>query len=399
MNRIKSISDAENLNGKRVFVRVDFNVPIKNGVVQDDTRIRAALPTLEFLISKGAKVICASHLGRPKSEADKEFSLEPVAAKLGELLNKDVLFSHETYGTAVTRQSKELKEGNILVIENLRFHQGEKADSSDFAAKLAQLCDIYVNDAFGVSHRADASVDELPRQVSEKFAGLLLEKEIQELNRLIQNPVRPLVSILGGAKVSDKVKVIEALSVKSSKIIIGGAMAYTFLRALKVETGNSLVEVDKITLAKNILDRAEKSNCKILLPVDHIIAEDFNGPAADQPTTNAHIPEGFMGMDIGPKTRELYTRELQGAKSIFWNGPMGVFEKEAFAQGTLGMAKAIAECDAEIKICGGGDSVSALNKSGYADAFTHISTGGGASLEMIEGAVMPGIESLRRKPS
>ncbi len=392
-NRIKRIGDLE-VEGKRVFVRVDFNVPMKDGVITDDTRIRAALPTLKYLIEKGAKVICASHFGRPKGVFESKYSLAPVAERLGELLQKDVLFSDNCVGDAVVNQAKNLKN-EILLLENLRFHKGEEGNDPDFCHKLSQFADVYVNDAFGASHRAHASISGLPKMLTQKAPGFLLEKEIAALGKLIYNPDRPLVSILGGSKVSDKIKVIEALMVKSSKILIGGAMAYTFLRALKVETGNSRVETEQVSLAARLLERSEKASCKLILPVDHMTGESFDNPGTAQATTNAHIPAGRMGLDIGPKTIELFRRELQGAASIFWNGPLGVFEKKPFHEGSFAVAKMIAEHSAHTKICGGGDSVAAVNESGSEAGFTHISTGGGASLEMIEGIPMPGIESLK----
>ncbi len=392
--RIKSLDQLE-LAGKRVFLRVDFNVPVQDGIVMDDTRIKAVLPTIDYLCEKGASVICASHFGRPNGKRVPELSLETAAVRLGELCNRDIIFSEDCRGNGVTRQTHELKPGQILVLENLRFYEGEEANSEEFCHELAKLCDVYVNDAFGTCHRAHASTAGLPLLMAHKAPGLLMEKEIAALSTLIYNPARPLISILGGAKVSDKAKVISSLMVKSSKIIIGGAMAYTFLRALNVQVGNSRVEPDLIPLAKNLMDRSEKSQCRIVLPVDHVTGASFDNPGPAKITENAHIPEGAMGLDIGPKTRELFTRELQGAKSVFWNGPMGVFEKPPFHEGTFAIAKAIAELDAVEKICGGGDSVSAINQSGLASKFTHISTGGGASLEMIEGKAMPGLEALK----
>lgn len=393
--RIKSLKDLD-VAGKRVFLRVDFNVPMKDGLVTDDTRIRAALPTIEALCEKGAAVICASHLGRPKGKRSEKDSLEPAASHLSELTSRDIIFSEDCTGNGVVRQTKELKPGQILVLENLRFYEGEEKNDQAFAYELAKLCDAYVNDAFGTCHRAHASTDALPRMIPERAAGLLLEKEIAALAKLIHNPDRPLVAILGGSKVSDKAKVIDSLMVKSSKILIGGAMAYTFLRALKVQTGTSRVENDLVALAGKMMERAEKAQCKIILPMDHVTGASFDNPGAPQITENAHIPEGRMGLDIGPRTRELFKRELQAAKSILWNGPMGVFEKKPFDEGTNFIAHAIAESHATSKICGGGDSVAAINLSGVADKFTHISTGGGASLEMLEGAPMPGIDSLKR---
>jgi phosphoglycerate kinase len=393
--RIKSLKDLD-VAGKRVFLRVDFNVPMKDGIVTDDTRIRAALPTIEALCEKGAAVICASHFGRPKGKRSEKDSLEPAASHLSELTSRDIIFSEDCTGNGVVRQTKELKPGQILVLENLRFYEGEEKNDQAFAYELAKLCDVYVNDAFGTCHRAHASTDALPRMIPERAAGLLLEKEIAALAKLIHNPDRPLVAILGGSKVSDKAKVIDSLMVKSSKILIGGAMAYTFLRALKVQTGTSRVENDLVALAGKMMERAERAQCKIILPMDHVTGASFDNPGTPQITENAHIPEGRMGLDIGPRTRELFKRELAGAKSILWNGPMGVFEKKPFDEGTNFIAHAIAESSALSKICGGGDSVAAINLSGVADKFTHISTGGGASLEMLEGAPMPGIDSLKR---
>jgi phosphoglycerate kinase len=393
-DRIRRVDELE-LADKRVFVRVDFNVPVEGDVVGDDTRIRGALETLNFLASKGAKIIVASHLGRPKGKVDAKYTMEPVAAKLGELTGKEILFADDCVGTNIVRQARELKSGQILVLENLRFHAGEEENSPEFCHKLAELCDVYVNDAFGTCHRAHASTAGLPALVRQRAAGFLLDKEIKALAKLVHNPERPLVSILGGSKVSDKSKAIDALMVKSSKILIGGAMAYTFLRALKVQTGTSRVESELVGLAGKIMERAEKAHCKIVLPMDHLTGLSFDNPGAPQITENAHIPEGRMGLDIGPRSRELFARELQGAKTVFWNGPMGVFEKPEFAEGTFAVARAIAALPAPMKICGGGDSVAAIQQSGAASGFTHISTGGGASLEMVEGAPMPGIDALK----
>lgn len=393
--RLRRLMDLE-VEGERVFVRVDFNVPMENGKITDDTRIRAALPTLQNLLDRGAQLICASHLGRPKGEGFEEaYSMVAVAERLGELLGKDVVLSDNCTGHAVVRQSRDIKKDHILLLENLRFFKGETDNSPEFAHKLSQLASVYVNDAFGTCHRAHASVDALPRLMKQKAPGFLLEKEVIALSKLMHNPERPLVAILGGAKVSDKVKVIEALMVKSSKILIGGAMAYTFLRALKVETGNSRIEVDKVALAKKLLERSKKANCEIVLPVDHRCGKTFDHPGTPVVTENAHIPEGLCGFDIGPKSIELFQRSLKDARSIFWNGPLGVFEKTPFDTGTTAIAKAIANMDIPQKICGGGDSVSAIHRAGVETGFTHISTGGGASLEMIEGLSMPGIEALK----
>lgn len=392
--KIRLPSDLE-VSGKRVFVRVDFNVPVKKGIIGDDTRIRAAIPTLNYLLEKGARVICASHLGRPKGGKDSSQSLEPVAERLGELLVRPVIFSDDCIGEGVTRQSKDLKPGEVMVLENLRFHEGEEKNSSDFAHKLRELCDVYINDAFGTCHRAHASTAGLPALIPHRAAGFLLEKEIAALGKLIHNPDRPLISILGGSKVSDKIKVIEALMVKSEKILIGGAMAYTFLRALECKVGNSRIEVDLIPHCKKLLERSKTSMCEIVLPVDHALGDSFDNPGQRTLSENAHIPDGKMALDIGPKTRELFARKLSGAKTLFWNGPLGVFEKPPYNEGTVAIAQAIATHSATSKICGGGDSVAAIMATGLEASFTHISTGGGASLEMVEGIPMPGIEALK----
>ncbi|HVJ63704.1 MAG TPA: phosphoglycerate kinase [Bdellovibrionota bacterium] len=394
--RIKRLVDLD-LAGKRVFLRADFNVPLKDGKITDDTRIRSVVPTIEYLRAKGAKVICASHLGRPNGEVNEAFTLEPVAARLGELLGIDVLFADDSVGIAVVREAKELKPGGVMVLQNLRFHPEEEANSENYATQLSQVADFYVNDAFGASHRAHASIDALPRVMKNRAAGLLLEKEVEALTQIINNPQRPMMSILGGSKVSDKVKVIDALMVKSSKIFIGGAMAYTFLRALDVKVGSSRVEADKITLARKILERASTAKCQIILPVDHLTGASFDNPGTPKVTQNAHILDNAMALDIGPKTIELFTRELAGAETIFWNGPMGVFEKPGFDVGTNAIAEFIAKSAAKVKVVGGGDSVAAVKKAGLEAGFTHVSTGGGASLEMIEGAPMPGLEALKRK--
>ena len=392
--RIRRLQEVE-VSGKRVFLRVDFNVPLDGKTITDDTRIRAALPTIEYLRSKGAKVICASHLGRPKAGPEDKYSMEPVAARLGELTQSDVLFADDSVGAAVTQATKDLKPGQIMVLENLRFHQGEEKNMPEYAHKLEALCDVYVNDAFGTCHRAHASTAGLPALVKNRAAGLLLEKEIQALATLIYEPERPLISILGGSKVSDKTKVIESLMVKSSKILIGGAMAYTFLRALGIKTGTSRVEEDLIPHARNLLERSKSYSCEIILPMDHVCGLSFDNPGKPFVTENTHIPDNMMGLDIGPRSIELFSKNLRGAKTIFWNGPLGVFEKDDFNKGTFAVAAAIAKSSAVSKICGGGDSVSAIHHAGLEDGFTHISTGGGASLEMIEGIAMPGLEALK----
>jgi phosphoglycerate kinase len=321
--------------------------------------------------------------------------MDRVAVRLGELLGCPVSKVDDSAGPLAKAAAQALKPGEVLVLENLRFHPGEEANAPDFIYKLSLLADVYVNDAFGTCHRAHASTAGLPQSLKLKAPGLLMEKEVQALSQLVHAPERPLVSILGGSKVSDKVKVIDALMVKSSKILIGGAMAYTFLRALKVKTGNSRVEADKIILAEKILERSKTASCKIILPMDHVMGLSFDNPGAPVISENAHIPDNMMAMDIGPRTRELFKKEMAGAQTIFWNGPLGVFEKPPFDAGTNFVAHLIAESSAHSKICGGGDSVSAVNKAGVASGFTHISTGGGASLEMVEGLAMPGIEALK----
>jgi phosphoglycerate kinase len=393
-DRIRSVESLE-LKGKRVFLRVDFNVPMNEGQVTDDTRIRGALKTIQYLQSQGAKVLCASHLGRPKSQPDPKWSLEPVALRLGELLGTDVLFADDCVGNAIARQAAELKSGGVMVLENLRFHPGEEKNDRDFAHRLKELCDVYVNDAFGTCHRAHASVSALPQLMKEKAAGFLLAAEIEALGKLIHNPERPLVAVLGGSKVSDKAKVVDALIVKASKILIGGAMAYTFLKAKNIQLGKSRIEVDLVKMAQKMMDRAKEARCEIVLPMDHVCGLSFDNPGLPLVTENTHIPADRMGMDIGPRTRQLFARELSTARSVFWNGPMGVFEKPPFDEGTRFVAEQIASGPALHKICGGGDSVAAITQMKLESGFTHISTGGGASLEMIEGAPMPGIEALK----
>jgi len=388
--------DEVDFKSKRVFLRVDFNVPMKDGKITDDTRIQSVVPTIKELQEKGATVVCASHFGRPKGKVDPKYTLEPVAERLGELLSADVLFADDSVGNAVIRQGKELRTGSVMVLENLRFHKGEEENSETFATQLSQVADIYVNDAFGACHRAHASIDKLPRLFKIKVAGRLLEKEIAAMSQIMFKPHRPMVAVLGGAKVSDKVKVIESLMIKSSKILIGGAMSYTFLRALNVSVGSSRVEADKINLAKKLLERAKESKCELVLPLDHVCGASFDKPGEPLVSLNAHILDNSMALDIGPKTVELFKNSLEGAETIFWNGPMGVFEKPPFDKGTNEMAKFIGEHKAQTKVVGGGDSVAAVKKAGLEDGFTHVSTGGGAALEMIEGVKMPGLEALKK---
>ena len=381
------------LTEKKVLVRVDYNVPMdKAGNITDDTRIRATLPTLNLLLDSKAALIIASHLGRPKGTPVPEFSLRPVAAQLSSLLGREVLFAADCIGPETEKMAADLQPGQILMLENLRFHKEEEKNDPEFAAKLAGLADIAVNDAFGVSHRAHASVEGITRSIP-MVAGLLMEKEIAFLGRALADPLHPFAAIIGGAKVSDKIGVIENLLNKVDVLIIGGGMANTFLAAQGYATGASLVETDKVELAKTLLDRAKELGVKLMLPVDVIIADRFAADAACQTAPVSDIAAGWMALDIGPATSAAFAAALKDAKMIIWNGPMGVFEMDAFAQGTTAIAQAVAETGA-ISIVGGGDSVAALEKTGLASKISHISTGGGASLEYLEGKVLPGIAAL-----
>lgn len=384
--------------GKRVLIRVDFNVPIKDGVVTDDTRIGAALPTLKYILDQGGSVVMTSHLGRPEGAPDPKYSLGPVAAKLSELIGKPVQFASDCVGDEVRAQVNALKPGELLLLENVRFHKAETAkDDScrEFAKQLAEWGDLFVNDAFGSAHRPHASVSGVTEFLQPSVAGFLLEKEIEYLVNKTSSPERPFIAILGGAKVSDKIKVIQELLKKVDKLLIGGAMAYTLLKAKGKNVGSSLVEDDKLDMASEILIDAEESRkCELMLPVDHVIADkvEENVPFS----TVEDIPDGKMGLDIGPKTRALYKDAVAGAKTVLWNGPMGVFEVPPFHEGTELIARAIAESDCT-SIIGGGDSVAAIQKFGLGDKITHISTGGGASLELLEGRALPGLTSLTDK--
>jgi phosphoglycerate kinase len=395
MNKL-TIKDLD-LRGKRVFLRVDFNVPLKDGVVTDDTRIRETLPTLKLAIEKGGRLVLASHLGRPKGGPDPKYSLHPVARKLEELLGKPVLFGLDCVGPGVESQSKALVDGEVLVLENVRFHPEEEKNDEAFSKQLAGLCDgLFVCDAFGSAHRAHASVVGITRFVQQSAAGLLMEKELAFLGKAVSNPARPFVAILGGAKVSDKIEVVENLMKIADAMLIGGGMAYTFLKAQGLPIGKSLVENDKIDLARKILADAKARGFKFLLPIDHVTAPEFK---ADAPATTGSVtatPADQMGLDIGPKTIAAYAAEIANAKTIVWNGPMGVFEMPAFAKGTLEVVKAVAAATVSgaTSIVGGGDSVAAVHQSGVADKISHISTGGGASLEFLGGRKLPGVEAL-----
>lgn len=385
------------LKGKVVFLRVDFNVPLDEECkIRDDSRIKAALPTLNYLLEQKAKVVVASHLGRPKGEYIPEFSLKPVAERLSELIPQEVILAPDVIGEEVLKLKKELKEDQTLLLENLRFHKGETANDSSFAQLLAQEVDYYVNDAFGASHRSHASVVGIAQYVEKAVAGFLLEKEVDYLSKAVHSPQKPYVAILGGAKVSDKIPVIENLLNKADSILIGGAMAYTFFKAQGYEVGRSLVEEDKIELARLLLDRAQEEKVNFYLPSDHLVAAEKDSDTEVKTVDSPPLPSDLMGLDIGPKTVEKYSEIIAKAKTIFWNGPMGVFEIDKFSQGTMKIAEAVASSEA-LSIVGGGDSVAAVYKAGVSEKISHISTGGGASLEFIANETLPGIEVLSEK--
>ncbi len=398
-----SIKDLD-LPGQRIFVRVNFNVPIKDGKVNDDSRIRASLPTIQHAIEQGARVILASHLGRPKGERIEKYSLRPVAEHLSEVLHRPVAFAEDCVGEAAESKVKELSDGDVLLLENLRFHSEEEKNDDNFAKQLASLCDVYVNDAFGSAHRAHASTAGITRHVSKAAAGLLMEKELEYLGRAINNPEHPFVAILGGAKVSDKIPVINALIDRGvDKILIGGAMAYTFLKAEGFTVGKSLVEDSMLQTALEIKQRAEEKGIDFLLPTDHQVVDSYE-PIKGQKIVAKTIPIeftniGLVGMDIGVETVSHFSSALHDARTIIWNGPMGVFEEPPFDQGTIGVAKAVAEAAQRgaTVIVGGGDSVSAVTRAGVADQITHISTGGGATLEFLSGDELPGVAALTDK--
>jgi phosphoglycerate kinase len=387
---IKKLEDLD-LRGKVTFIRVDFNVPLKDHAVTDDTRISAALPTIEEARRRGARVVLASHLGRPDGAKDPDASLEPVAAHLAKLIDHEVVFADDCVGDGVKKNIKDLREGDVLVLENLRFHKGETKNDDAFARALAEGVDVYINDAFGTAHRAHASTAGMVKYVRDKAAGHLMLKEMLALGGLLDNPGRPFVAVIGGAKVSDKVAVLDSLVRKCDSVLIGGAMAYTFLAAKGQKTGKSRVERDKIQVAEQILKSADARNVEFLLPTDHVTAESFDENA--RPEVHTSIPETQMALDIGPATCEAYVKRVRGAKTTFWNGPMGVFEWKSFAAGTMAIAHAMAESKG-VTVVGGGDSVAAVTQAGLESRMTHVSTGGGASLELIEGKVLPGVKAL-----
>ncbi|MBF0493103.1 MAG: phosphoglycerate kinase [Deltaproteobacteria bacterium] len=390
---IKSITDLP-LQKKRVFIRVDFNVSFdENENIQDDTRIRAVLPTLEYAIKEDAKVILASHLGRPKGIRDAKLSLLPVAAYLSKLLKKDILFPEDCIGDAVKKLAQDLREGQVMLLENLRFHEGEEKNDAVFSEKLASIAEVYVNDAFGTLHRAHASTVGMVKHFKYKGAGFLVRKEVDYLSKVLENPERPLVAILGGAKVSDKLAAVDYLLSKVDALLIGGAMAYTFLKAMGKDVGSSLVEDNKLNLAAKFMERAKAKGVPLLLPVDHRIAQKLEKGAPSE-IAEGNIPQGFMGLDIGPKTIEKFGGKIIEAKTVIWNGPMGVFEVPPFNEGTFAIAKLVAKSKA-LSVVGGGDSAAAIMESGLSDQISHISTGGGATLACFEGKLLPGLQALK----
>jgi len=392
---IRTVDQIE-LKGKRVFIRVDFNVPLnEKNEITDDTRIVQSLATIRSVIEGGGKAILASHLGRPKGKRDPKYSLAPVAERLSRLLGKKVTLASDCIGEEVQKQIEGMKAGDVLLLENVRFHSEEEKNDESFSKALASLCDVYVNDAFGAAHRAHASTEGMTRYVKILAAGFLMMKEVESLEKALVNPQKPYVAILGGAKVSDKIGVIENLLDKVTTLLVGGGMAYTFLRAKGFGVGKSLVEEDQIGFSNSLLERA-KGKVEFLLPRDHIAAERMDVQAKREIVKNERIPSDWVCLDIGPETVKVFSEEIKSARTIVWNGPMGVFEMEPFSQGTFAIAKAVADSSA-FSIVGGGDSVAAVNKAGVAEKIGHISTGGGASLEFLEGKKLPGIEALRRE--
>lgn len=394
VNEKKTIQDVE-VKGQKVFCRVDFNVPMQDGEVTDDTRIRAALPTIQHLIEQGAKVILASHLGRPKGEAVDELRLDPVAKRLSDLLGQTVTKTDEAYGSEVDKAISEMENSDVLLLENVRFYPGEEKNDAELAKEFANLADLYVNDAFGAAHRAHASTEGIAQHLP-AVAGFLMEKELRVLGNALKDPERPFTAIIGGAKVKDKIGVIDHLIDKVDNLIIGGGLAYTFVKAQGYEIGQSLLEEDKIDLAKQYMEKAKEKGVNFYMPQDVIVGDDFSNDANTQVVTIDSIPADWEAMDIGPKTIELYSDIVKNSKLVIWNGPMGVFELETFANGTKGVAEALGQTEG-YSVIGGGDSAAAVEKFGYADQMDHISTGGGASLEFMEGKDLPGVVALNDK--
>ncbi|WP_415334390.1 phosphoglycerate kinase [Clostridium perfringens] len=392
----KTIEDVQ-VKGKKVLVRCDFNVPLKDGVITDENRLNGAIPTIKYLVDNGAKVILCSHMGKPKGEAKPEFSLAPVAKRLSEMLGKEVVFAADdnVVGENAKKAVAEMKDGDVVLLQNTRYRKEETKNGEELSKELASLAEMFVNDAFGTAHRAHCSTVGVTEYLKPAVCGYLIQKELKFLGDAVETPERPFVAILGGAKVSDKINVINNLLEKVDTLIIGGGMAYTFLKAQGYTVGSSLVEEDKVEYAKEMLAKAEEKGVKLLLPVDHRVAKEFKDVEAVV-TEDQNIAEGFMGLDIGPKTEAIYAEAIKDAKTVIWNGPMGVFEFENFNKGTIAVAKAMAEADATT-IIGGGDSAAAVNILGFGDKMSHISTGGGASLEFLEGKVLPGIAALNDK--
>ncbi len=389
---LRGIADLA-IEGRRTFLRVDFNVPVASGKVTDPSRVLASLPTIRHAMERGAKLVLASHAGRPKGKPSPQFSLEPVGQLLAELLHCEVLLTDDCISDAAGKIVTDLRDGQVALLENLRFNPGEEKNDVAFARELAKLCDVYVNDAFGAAHRAHASVSALPQLIRERGVGFLMEREIAALERLRSSTVHPFVAVLGGAKVSDKIGVLEALIDRVDALLIGGAMANTFLAAQGLSMGKSLVEQDKLPLARSLMQRAAGRGVKLLLPTDLLVADSLDASAGRVVTTNL-VPDAMMALDIGPRTVETFRHEILPAKALFWNGPLGLFERAPFAEGTFGVARAGADC-AGFTVVGGGDSVAAVNQAGLASRYDHVSTGGGASLEFLEGRPMPGIEAVK----